>query len=116
VLCVLAAPALAGGLASPGGPAAGSPAAQAVGSSSDVTVRFTVRPVIVLVVDDSGAPTQLWTNIPGTPTDAELAGVQARLGGPRGAPVMIDPALRAQLPAILAEAGWGRQGLVWQRG
>jgi len=79
-----------------------------------VTVGFTVRPVIVVVVDDAGSPTQLWTNIPGSPTAAELDAVQARLGSPRGTPVPIGPALEAQLPAILAGAGWGRQGLIWQ--
>jgi hypothetical protein len=85
------------------------------GSAATVAVKFTVRPVIVLVVDGSGAARQLWTNIAGRPTAAELAAVQARLDTPRGRRVEIDPSLRAQLPAILASAGWGRQGLIWRR-
>jgi hypothetical protein len=110
-LCAVTAPALAGSSARDpiGGTAGGGE------DSAAVTVSFTVRPVIVLVVDDSGAPTQLWTNIPGSPTAAELDGVEARLGTPRGTPVGIGPSLRAQLPAILAGAGWGHQGLIWQR-
>ena len=59
-------------------------------------------------------PQELWTNIPGQPTAADLRVVQARLDDPRGTPVAIGPALQAQLPAILAAAGWGHQGLVWR--
>src|SRR5436190_10329330 len=33
------------------------------GSATTVAVRFTVRPVILLVVDGNGAPCELWTNI-----------------------------------------------------
>lgn len=110
-LCAVAAPALAGSSApDPIGETAGGGE-----NSAAVTVSFTVRPVIVLVVDDAGAPTQLWTNIPGSPTAGELDGVEARRDSPRGTPVAIGPSLRPQLPAILAGAAWGRQGLIWQR-
>ena len=85
------------------------------GSAAKVAVRFTVRPVIVLVVDSSGSPHQLWTNIPRRPTEAELDTVQARLETPGGRRVEIGPSLRGQLPPILAAAGWGHQGLIWQR-
>ena len=112
-LCAVTSPALAGTSAQP--PVA-APPGPGGGSAVTVSVGFTVRPVIVLVVDGSGAPTQLWTNIPGTPTADRLDAVQARRDGPRGTPVAIDPELRAQLPAVLAAARWGSQGLVWQRG
>ncbi len=80
-----------------------------------MAVKFTVRPVIVLVVDRAGAPAQLWTNISGTPRPAETARVLVRRGAPRGQPLALSPALRSQLPAILAAAAWGHQGLVWER-
>jgi hypothetical protein len=85
------------------------------GSAATVAVKFTVRPVIVLVVDRAGAPAQLWTNIPGRPTDAEAAAVVVRRATPRGQPAPLSAALRAQLPAILAAAAWGHQGLIWVR-
>lgn len=53
------------------------------GSSATVEVRFTVRPVILLVVDSAGRPLQLWTNIAGTPARSQL--------GPAG------PGLEAEL-------------------
>ena len=111
-LLAASSPALAGTEQRPQTPAS---RADAGGSTGSVTVGFTVRPVIVVVVDDAGSPAQLWTNIPGSPTADELDAVQARLDSPRGTPVSIGQALRAQLPAILAGAGWGHQGLVWQR-
>jgi hypothetical protein len=88
--------------------------AEAAGSAGAVTVSFTVRPVIVLLVDDNGTPKELWTNIPGQPTGDDLQNVQARLDDPRGMPVAIGPALQAQLPDIFAAAAWGHQGLVWR--
>jgi hypothetical protein len=78
-------------------------------------VKFTVRPVIVLVVDGTGRPIQLWTNIAGRPTSAELRGLLVRRGTPRGAPVAMDDRLSAEARAVVAAASWGGQGLVWQR-
>ena len=109
-VCAIAAPASAGVFTQP---SAGR-TADTAGSGGAVTVSFTVRPVIVLVVDDNGTPQGLWTNIPGQPTAADLKDVQARLDDPRGTPVAIGPALQAQLPAIFAAAAWGHQGLVWR--
>src|SRR5438132_33723 len=37
------------------------------GSAATVAVRLTVRPVILLVMDDAGTPPQLWTHLPGRP-------------------------------------------------
>jgi hypothetical protein len=86
------------------------------GSAATVAVKFTVRPVIVLVVDDAGRPSQLWTNISGRPTAAELRGLLVRRGTLRGAPVEPGADLPAQMRAVLASASWTHQGLVWQRG
>jgi len=85
------------------------------GSAATVAVRFTVRPVIVLVVDSRGAPRELWTNIPGRPTAAELAGLSARLGGVHGAQLAMSGALRSAAQTPVEDARWGEQGLVWQR-
>ena len=109
-VCAVAAPASAGVFTQP---SAGQ-SAEAARDDGAVTVSFTVRPVIVLVVDDNGTPQELWTNIPGQPTAVELQEVQSRLDDPRGTPVAIGPALQAQLPAIFAAAAWGHQGLVWR--
>ena len=111
-VCAVACPALAGTSPQPQTAAWNTTVG---GSTAAVTVGFTVRPVVVVVVDADGSPTQLWTNIPGTPTAAELDAVQARLDSPRGGPVAIDPALRAQIANILSAADWGHQGLIWQR-
>jgi hypothetical protein len=120
VLCTAAAPALAHALGSPGSAAPAVAGAHSTGgpveASAAMTVRFKVRPVIVVVVDDAGTPTQVWTNVPGAPTAAELDAVQVRLDDPRGPALPIDPALDARLPAVLGGAGWGHQGLIWQRG
>jgi hypothetical protein len=85
------------------------------GSAATVAVRFTVRPVIVLVVDGNGAACELWTNIPGRPTAAQLAGFRVRLGSVRGPDLALSRALRSAATTPLADARWGEQGRVWQR-
>jgi hypothetical protein len=85
------------------------------GSAATVAVRFTVRPVILLVVDGSGAPRELWTNIPGPPAAAELAGLNVRLGSVRGPDLPMSRAFRSAVSTPLADARWGEPGRVWQR-
>jgi hypothetical protein len=85
------------------------------GSAATVAVRFTVRPVIVLVVDAGGTPTQLWTNLPGRPTATQLAALTVRRGDVHGAALVTSRALLAAAEAPLAEASWGQQGCVWRR-
>jgi hypothetical protein len=81
--------------------------------ANSVTVRFTVRPVIVLVVDAEGAPRELWTNLPGRPSAADLAGLRVREGSITGPGLTVTPALRAAAAAPLAAAHWGGQGRIW---
>ena len=84
-------------------------------SATTVAVRFTVRPVIVLVIDGNGAACELWTNIPGRPTAAQLAGFRVRLGSVRGPDLALSRALRSAATTPLSDARWGEQGRVWQR-
>ena len=85
------------------------------GSAASVAVRFTVRPVIVLVVDASGRPRELWTNIPGRPAAAELAGLRVRLGSVRSADLALSDALRSAAETPIEDARWGEQGRIWER-
>ena len=80
-----------------------------------MAVRFTVRPVILLVVGADGAPRELWTNLPGRPTAAQLAGLRVRLGSAHVADLAISGALRSAAATPLEDARWGEQGRVWQR-
>jgi hypothetical protein len=84
------------------------------GSAATVAVRFTVRPVIVLVVDAGGAPRELWTNIPGRPTAAELTGLSVRLGSVHGVDLAMSGALRSAAETPVEDARWGKQGRVWK--
>ena len=81
--------------------------------ANSVTVRFTVRPVIVLVVDASGQPRELWTTLSGRPSAADLAGMRVRRGSIKGPELAVTPALRAAAAAPLAETRWGDQGRIW---
>jgi hypothetical protein len=83
------------------------------GSAATVAVRFTVRPVILLVVDKGGARRELWTNLRGLPADSQLAGLRVRVGGVNGPRPPLTAALRSVAAAPLADAEWGRPGLVW---
>jgi hypothetical protein len=85
------------------------------GSATTVAVRFTVRPVIVLVVDAGGTPRELWTNIRGRPTTAQLAGLRVRSGSLQGAELAISGALRSAATTPLEDARWGERGRVWER-
>jgi hypothetical protein len=85
------------------------------GSVTTVAVRFTVRPVILLVVGDDGAPHELWSNITGQPSTADLRVLRVRLGDVHGADLAVTAALRSAAAVPLALAHWGTQGLVWRR-
>ena len=85
------------------------------GSAATVAVRFTVRPVVLLVVDGRGAPVELWTNIPGRPSAADLAGLRVRLGNAGGADLPLTARLLAAAATPLADANWGTQGRIWRR-
>ena len=85
------------------------------GSATKVAVRFTVRPVILLVVGSDGAPHELWTNIAGQPSTADLHALCVRVGDVRGTDLAVTAALRSAAVVPLADAHWGAQGLVWRR-
>jgi hypothetical protein len=86
------------------------------GSSTTVEVRFTVRPVIVLVVGADGRPLQLWTNLPGRPAAEQTATLRVRQGSLHGRDLAVSSALRLAAAPALAAANWGRPGLIWTRG
>ena len=85
------------------------------GSATTVAVRFTVRPVVVLVVDGRGRATELWTNLPGRPDADRPPRLLARAGSAGGRDLTLTPPLRAAAAAAIADAGWGHQGLIWSR-
>ena len=83
------------------------------GSVTDVTVSFTVRPVIVVVVDAGGRPRAVWSNVGRSPTAAQLREVEVRRGSVHGREVAVAPALRASVDAALDAADWSRRGRIW---
>jgi hypothetical protein len=85
------------------------------GSVTTVAVRFTVRPVILLVVGSDGAPRELWSNVAGQPSRAELRALRVRLGDVHGTDLAVTDALRSAAEVPLAGAHWGAPGLVWHR-
>ncbi|MDX6520687.1 MAG: hypothetical protein QOF08_1292 [Gaiellales bacterium] len=85
------------------------------GSVTTVAVRFTVRPVILLVVGRDGTPRELWSNVAGQPSAADLRALRVRVGDVHGADLAVTAALRSAAGVPLADARWGAQGLVWRR-
>jgi hypothetical protein len=85
------------------------------GSVTTVAVRFTVRPVILLVVSGDGAPRELWSNVAGQPSAADLRALRVRVGDVRGSELAVTAALRSAAAVPLARAHWGTSGLVWRR-
>jgi len=69
------------------------------GSVTDVTVSFTVRPVIVLVVGDAGRPLAVWSNLGHAPTADQLTTLHIRRGTQHG--------------RELDAADWSRRGQIW---
>jgi hypothetical protein len=76
-------------------------------------VSFHVRPVVVLVVDDAGRPTELWTNLAGA-FGPEQPMLRVRRGSVRGNEVRLTPAFQQEMAAALAAADWNADGLVWR--
>jgi hypothetical protein len=72
-------------------------------------VSFTVRPVIVLVVDESGRPLAVWSNLGHEPTAGQRAGLRVRRGSLHGADLAPTQALRASAVC----AGRGRLVATW---
>jgi hypothetical protein len=81
--------------------------------SAQQAVTFTVRPAILVVVDDQCRPLQLWANLGAKPSAAELRTTVGRQGSASGDAVdqtCVDGALLA-LPR--SEVRWATRGDVW---
>jgi hypothetical protein len=112
VLLSLAGSAIAG---SPVHAAHGGRTAHTAAGSADQAVSFTVRPAILVVVDDHCQPLELWANVGGSPSAAELRATVGRQGSAAGDPVgraCVDTALLA-LPRD--DVRWAPRGEVWAR-
>ena len=93
--------------------AGGGPFAVGVGGAPQA-VSFHVRPVVVMVVDDGGRPTELWTNLAGAFGSEQPMVVRVRRGSVHGNDVRLTPALQQEMAAALAAADWNAGGLVWR--
>ena len=83
------------------------------GGTTSVVVRFTVRPVVLLVAGRDGDLHQIWTNLRTRPTAAELDASVVRVGGESGPGAALTPALLAAARHALAGVTFGTPGLVW---
>jgi hypothetical protein len=83
------------------------------GSVASVTVRFTVRPVIAVVVRGNGAPKEVWSNLGRTPSESELAAARFRSGAITGREISATPALLASAATAFAQSDWVAHGLIW---
>ena len=83
------------------------------GSVTDVTVSFTVRPVIAVVVDADGRPLAIWSNLGHAPTADQLTTLHVRRGTLHGRELRLTPALRASNAEALNAADWSRRGRIW---
>jgi len=83
-------------------------------STTSVGVRFTVRPVVLLVVAGDGSLAQIWTNLRTPPTAADLRSATVRSGSRSGPDVPASPALLAAAVHALGSARThAGPGLVW---
>jgi hypothetical protein len=78
-----------------------------------VTVSFTVRPVIAVVVDGDGRPLTVWSNLGHAPPAGQLARLRVRRGTLHGRELPLTPALRASTADALDAADWSRRGRIW---
>lgn len=110
VLLSLAGSAIAGSTA----PAShGDRAARPGSGSAEQAVRFTVRPAILVVVDDRCQPLELWANVGAKPSAAQLRSAVGRQGSAAGDSVdqaCVDAAMLA-LPR--GDVRWVTRGRVW---
>lgn len=83
------------------------------GGTTGVVVRFTVRPVVLLVASDEGALEQVWTNLRSAPTPAQLDTAVVRLGNESGAETALTPRLLVAARRALSDVAFGTPGLVW---
>ena len=83
------------------------------GSATSVAVRFTVGPVLVLVVAADGRPLELWTNLRGQPRPGRAPALLARRGSAGGPALPLTPALRRAALALAGAARFGRPGRIW---
>ena len=93
--------------------ARGGPFAVGVGEAPQA-VSFHVRPVVVLVVDDGGRPTELWTNLAGALRSEQPMVLRVRRGSAHGTDVRLTPTLQQEMAHALAAADWNADGLVWR--
>ena len=83
------------------------------GSVTDVTVSFTVRPVIAVVVDAGGRPLAVWSNLGHEPTGVQLAALHVRRDTVHGRDLRLTLALRMSTADALDAADWSRRGQIW---
>src|SRR5262245_48109893 len=83
------------------------------GSAISVAVRFTVRPVLVLVVAADGRPLELWTNLRGQPRPGRAPVLLAWRGSAGGPALVLTPELRRVAQALAGVARFGRPGRIW---
>ncbi|MFQ6014191.1 MAG: hypothetical protein ACE5NP_01950 [Anaerolineae bacterium] len=84
------------------------PPAEVLSASGVVTVTVTVRPLRVLVVDEEGTITQIWSN-----TDQPNHRLVGRLGSDQGPEVPITQEIRSQYQALLGSIDWQKRGRVY---
>ena len=82
------------------------------GASGSVAVVATVRGVHLVVLDDTGEISEIWSNVP-SPGDGDVV---VRAGTVSGPELRASAALIEQYQAIAATIDWSRGlGLVWRR-
>jgi hypothetical protein len=113
VLLSLAGSAIAGSTApASGGDRTTRPAA----GSGDQAVRFTVRPAILVVVDDRCRPLELWANVGARPSAAQLRATVGRQGSASGDAVDQSCIGAALLALPRSDVRWATRGQVWAAG
>lgn len=83
------------------------------GSATQVAVRFTVRPAILLVVDEAGRTLQIWSNVGHRPSFGDLEAITIRLARPNGTTLAASTAILHLAAAPLAASHWDERGLIW---
>jgi hypothetical protein len=84
------------------------------GSATQVAVRFTVRPVVILVVNAEGLPKELWSNLGRAPSGEEIAGLRVRIGSLNGREAAATAEVRDAAASALRGADWSVHGRIWK--